>query len=142
MNIYYPLIARTIDQLERNTAETRRAIYARARAALAAQFKDLGEELPQESQALEEAIKEIEASALGRAPDEPGTLRVVRGNKKGQGALGHLMRLPAPLQTVSKQPLCRVRPSPRMTERANPKMAGRPTRPEAKPMTVLQSILV
>lgn len=94
MNIYYPLIARTIEQLERNTAETRRAIYARARAALAAQFKDLGEELPQESQALEEAIKEIEASALGRAPDEPGTLRVVHGNKKGQGALNEIAGAP------------------------------------------------
>ena len=89
MNIYYPLIARTIDQLERNTAETRRAIYARARAALAAQFKDLGEELPQESQALEEAIEEIEASAVGRAPDEPGTLRVVR-----QGALNEIAAAP------------------------------------------------
>jgi len=89
MNIYYPLIARTIDQLERNTAETRRAIYARARAALAAQFKDLGEELPQESQALEEAIEEIEASAVGRAPDEPGTLRVVR-----QGALNEIAGAP------------------------------------------------
>ena len=35
MNDYYPLIARAVERLDRSTGETRRAVYERARKAIA-----------------------------------------------------------------------------------------------------------
>ncbi len=73
---YYPAIAVAVNRLERNTAETRRAIYDRARAAMAAQLRNLtpilGEsDINREQAALEEAIRQLEAECRERAVPQP-----------------------------------------------------------------------
>lgn len=68
---YSPLIARAIAGLERNTAENRRALYERARAALVAQLRGMNPPLDEaditrERLALEEAIRRVESEAALR----------------------------------------------------------------------------
>src|SRR5437879_13712433 len=62
---YYPAIALAVNRLERSTAETRRTIYDRARAAMATQLRSLtpilGEsDINREQAALEQAIRKLE----------------------------------------------------------------------------------
>ncbi len=84
---YYPLIARAVAGLEKNTGEARRALYERARQALVAQLRGvspaLGEsDITRERLGLEESIRKVEAEAARRSrmpeaaeppkPDRPG----------------------------------------------------------------------
>ncbi len=85
---YFPLIARAVSGLDKNTGENRRALYERARTALIAQLRGVEPALDEtditrERLALEEAIRKVEADAVKRAraeeeaahapppPDEP-----------------------------------------------------------------------
>lgn len=78
---YYPLIARAITGLDKNTGEARRALYERARTALVAQLRGTQpplqeSEITKERLALEEAIRKVEAEAARRsrietAPQSP-----------------------------------------------------------------------
>src|SRR5437764_13460720 len=73
---YYPLVAKAISGLEKNTGEGRRALYERARTALVAQLRGMSDpplteaEITRERLALEEAIRKVEAEAArrGREP--------------------------------------------------------------------------
>jgi hypothetical protein len=72
---YYPLIARAVAGLERNSAEARRALYERARAALVAQLRGVvppleESEITRERLALEESIRKVEAEAARQARPE------------------------------------------------------------------------
>jgi len=65
---YYPLIARAVAGLERNTGDARRALYERARTALVAQLRGVTPTLTEsdvtrERLALEEAIRKVEAES-------------------------------------------------------------------------------
>ena len=76
MTDYYPLIARAVAGLEKNTGEARRALYERARTALVSQLRGLdpplGEsEITRERLALEEAIRKVETETARRARTEP-----------------------------------------------------------------------
>jgi hypothetical protein len=71
---YYPLVARAVGGLDKNTGENRRALYERARAALVNQLRGVDppleeSEITRERLALEESIRkiELEASKRGRA---------------------------------------------------------------------------
>ncbi|MBI4274530.1 MAG: hypothetical protein HY659_07505 [Rhizobiales bacterium] len=69
---YYPLIARAVASLERNTGENRRALYERARTALVAQLRGVvpalaESDITRERLALEEAIRKVEGEAARRA---------------------------------------------------------------------------
>jgi len=69
---YYPLIARAVGGLDKNTGENRRTLYDRARAALVAQLRSsvppLQEsEITRERLALEEAVRRVEAEATQAA---------------------------------------------------------------------------
>src|SRR5215467_3271529 len=69
---YYPLIARAVGGLEKNTGEHRRALYDRARAALVSQLRGVEPALDEtditrERLALEEAIRKVEAEAAKRS---------------------------------------------------------------------------
>jgi hypothetical protein len=69
---YYPLIARAIAGLEKNTGEARRALYERARTALVAQLRGINPplqeaEITRERLALEEAVRKVEAEAARRS---------------------------------------------------------------------------
>jgi len=71
MTDYYPLIARAVAGLEKNTGEARRTLYERARAALVAQLRSLSpplteSEITRERLGLEEAIRKVEAEAARR----------------------------------------------------------------------------
>jgi hypothetical protein len=72
---YYPLIARAVEALDKNTGENRRALYERARTALVAQLRGVvppleEAEITRERLALEEAIRKIEAESARRAREE------------------------------------------------------------------------
>lgn len=69
---YYPLIARAVAGLDKNTGEARRALYERARSALVAQLRGIDPpleetEITRERLALEESIRKVEAEAARRA---------------------------------------------------------------------------
>jgi hypothetical protein len=74
---YYPLVAKAIAGLERNTGEGRRALYERARSALVAQLRGMSDpplteaEITRERLALEEAIRKVEAESARRPRDVP-----------------------------------------------------------------------
>jgi hypothetical protein len=65
---YYPLIARAVAGLEKNSGDARRALYERARTALVAQLRGVTPSLSEndvtrERLALEESIRKVEAEA-------------------------------------------------------------------------------
>src|SRR5581483_7363302 len=72
---YYPLVARAVSGLDKNTGEARRALYERARTALVAQLRGLKppmseSEITRERLNLEEAIRKVEAEMSRRARAE------------------------------------------------------------------------
>lgn len=76
MTDYLTLIQRAVDELTKNTAETRRSLYERARTALVVQLRAIeppysGAEITKERLALEEAISKVEAAAARRALNAP-----------------------------------------------------------------------
>ena len=75
---YYPLIARAVEALDKNSGENRRALYERARTALVAQLRGVvpaleESEITRERLALEEAIRKIEAESARRVREEVRT---------------------------------------------------------------------
>jgi hypothetical protein len=75
---YYPLISRAVGGLDINTGENRRALYERARAALLQQLRGATpaldeEQIGRERQALEEAIRKVEAEAAQSEKPAPAT---------------------------------------------------------------------
>src|SRR6187549_2175653 len=85
---YYPLVAKAVAGLEKNTGEGRRALYERARTALVAQLRGMTDpplteaEITRERLALEEAIRKVEAEAARRGREVP---RAEPGPKADQG---------------------------------------------------------
>ena len=83
---YYPLIAKAVAGLERNTGEGRRALYERARTALVAQLRGVipalsESDITRERLALEEAIRKVEGEAARRGRSEaarPGAAPIPR----------------------------------------------------------------
>src|SRR5882672_6479244 len=75
---YYPLVAKAVAGLEKNTGEGRRALYERARTALVAQLRGMNDpplteaEITRERLALEEAIRKVEVEAALARPSAPG----------------------------------------------------------------------
>ena len=76
MNKYYPVIARAVERLDGSTGETRRAVYERARKAVALlranQPALLDADIANEYLALEEAILKVEAEAACCLGSETG----------------------------------------------------------------------
>ena len=65
---YYPLIARAVAGLQKNTGDARRALYERAREALVAQLRGVTPALDEsdvtrERLSLEEAIRKVEGES-------------------------------------------------------------------------------
>jgi hypothetical protein len=74
---YYPLIARAVAGLDKNTGENRRALYERARTALVNQLRSVNpalneSDITRERLALEESIRKVEAEAAKRARSDGG----------------------------------------------------------------------
>jgi hypothetical protein len=73
---YHPLITRAVEGLANNTADARRTLYERARAALVAQLRGIDPPLSEaditrERLALEDAIRKVEAESVRKARTEP-----------------------------------------------------------------------
>src|SRR5436305_9619334 len=73
---YYPLIARAVAGLQKNTGDGRRALYERAREALVAQLRGVTpalneSDVTRERLALEEAIRKVEAESACQTWVEP-----------------------------------------------------------------------
>lgn len=69
---YYPLIARAVAGLDKNTGDARRSLYERARGALVAQLRGVTpalneSDITRERLALEEAIRKVEAEAARKS---------------------------------------------------------------------------
>src|ERR1700746_401762 len=85
---YYPLIARAVAGLEKNSGEGRRVLYERARTALVTQLRGVvpalsESDITRERLALEEAIRKVEAEAArqtreGRPDPGPGRRAAIR----------------------------------------------------------------
>lgn len=71
---YYPLIARAVANLPHDTEAARNTVYERARSALGTQLRGWSEsDAARERQALEAAIRKIEAADLSAAAGATGT---------------------------------------------------------------------
>jgi hypothetical protein len=73
---YYPLIARAVAGLDKNSGDARRALYERARTALVAQLRSVNPPLSEndvtrERLALEESIRKVEAEAARKGYVDP-----------------------------------------------------------------------
>jgi|SRR5579862_915453 len=71
---YYPLIAKAVSGLDKNTGEIRRVLYDRARTALVGQLRGVDpplneSDITRERLALEEAIRKVETEASKRRPE-------------------------------------------------------------------------
>ena len=128
---YYPLIARAVAGIEKNTAEDRRALYERARTALVGQLRSvtpaLSEaEITRERLALEDAIRRVEADMVKQS----------RGN--GAPAVS-----PPPPTPAASPPINKTRIDPRIAAGGVPSEpgkvppeSGRPQAPAVSPPAV------
>ena len=87
---YYPLIARAVGGLEKNSGENRRALYDRARTALVSQLRGVEPALDEtdvtrERLALEEAIRKVEAEAAKRPRTENSEADVAEPSLRDRG---------------------------------------------------------
>ena len=87
---YYPLIARAVAGLDKNTGENRRALYERARAALVNQLRGVDppldeSDITRERLALEEAIRKLEVEAARRGRPEASEPDESRPSLRDQG---------------------------------------------------------
>jgi hypothetical protein len=104
---YYPLVAKAIAGLEKNTGEGRRALYERARTALVGQLRSMTDpalteaEITRERLALEEAIRKVEAEAArrGREPRSPDAPRSASGGDLDENGMTAADRLRNPTRT-------------------------------------------
>jgi hypothetical protein len=111
MTDYYPLIAKAVAGLEKNTGDQRRALYERARTALVAQLRGLDpplseSEITRERLALEESIRKVESEAARKA------------------------RLETP--RIDPVTLARPRDVPRREEKPAPPLIPQPSAPPAR----------
>src|SRR6201997_2583024 len=100
---YHPLITRAVEGLANSTAEARRTLYERARAALVAQLRGIDPPLSEaditrERLALEDAIRKVEAESVRKARSEsrPAAPRSIQTTSRPYGgSTPSLSRAPA-----------------------------------------------
>src|SRR5947199_3397296 len=101
---YYPLVARAVAGLEKNTGEGRRMLYERARTALVAQLRGMNDpplteaEITRERLALEEAIRKVEAEAARRGREPRAEPAAPKPEPAAQAAQ------PAPVKSATAAP--------------------------------------
>ncbi len=87
---YYPLIARAVGGLEKNTGENRRALYERARTALVNQLRGVDppleeSDITRERLALEDSIRKVELEASKRTRSDAAEAEEPRQSLRDQG---------------------------------------------------------
>ncbi len=134
MTDYYPLIARAVAGLPKNTGDGRRAFYERARTALVAQLRGVTpalaeSEITRERLALEEAIRKVEAEAARQSWVEPKRAEPTPKMRPPEPAAWDE---PAPPEHDEPPP--RPEPAPRPSAAARmPRSAPMPARPAPPP---------
>src|ERR1700682_4222209 len=98
---YYPLIARAVAGLQKNTGDARRALYERAREALVAQLRGVTpmldeSDVTRERLALEEAIRKVEGETDRQSTSRSETAVRVKPPKYPRGDDPEPAPVPAP----------------------------------------------
>jgi hypothetical protein len=122
---YYPLIARAVAGLQKNTGDARRTLYERAREALVAQLRGVTPALDEsdvtrERLALEEAIRKVEGESARQSTSRSDATTRVKAPE--------FPRWDGP----EAEPEPPARPSPRRPQ-AMPRQDGRPAASSARP---------
>src|SRR5580700_3596421 len=120
---YYPLIARAVAGLDKNTGDARRALYERARAALVAQLRGVTPALDEsdvtrERLALEEAIRKVEGESARQSTSRSDTALRVKAPEFPRWSEPE----PEPEPQPEPEPPAR---SPRRQQAAPPRQDGR-----------------
>ncbi len=139
---YYPLIAKAVAGLEKNSGEARRMLYERARNALVTQLRSVTpalseSDITRERLALEEAIRKVEADAARRArggtqPARPGKAPEEAPPGKPADAVGATQAPPAaeaPVPAAEAKPAAPPQEPPREAAPAEPKPEPEEWRP-------------
>jgi hypothetical protein len=118
---YYPLIARAVAGLDKNTGDARRALYERARAALVAQLRGVTPALDEsdvtrERLALEEAVRKVEGESARQS--------TVRSETTGRVKAPEFPRWDEPEPEPEPEPELPPRP-PQRRPQALPRQDGR-----------------
>ena len=117
----FPLrLARAVERLDRNTGEARRAVYERARKAVAQLRSNqpalLDADIAKESLALEEAIRKVEAEAARNSPREtraePRSAALSEGMPDGDKIQSHDHGQPASPHRDDRPPALSSRQGP------------------------------
>jgi hypothetical protein len=121
---YYPLIARAVAGLQKNTGDARRSLYERAREALVAQLRGVTPALDEsdvtrERLSLEEAIRKVEGESARQSTSRSETTRV---------KAPEFPRWDGPEAEPEPEP--EPEPRPRRTQAQPAQPAQRPERPE------------
>jgi hypothetical protein len=143
---YYPLIAKAVAGLEKNTGEARRMLYERARNALVTQLRSVTpalseSDITRERLALEEAIRKVEADAARRArggtpPARPPKAPEEAPPGKPADAAGPSQTAPsgeAPVPAAEAKPAVPPQEPPREAALAEPKPEPEGWRPPSRP---------
>jgi hypothetical protein len=157
---YYPLVARAVAGLEKNTGEARRALYERARTSLVAQLRGVTpalseSEITRERLALEESIRKIEGESarqsrlgvprpdLAPQPPRPAAAPPMTPEPKPSGPGSSPPRgwtemplfEPAPSEKPAPEPARPPTPPPEpiAPASAKPEMTPPPAKPETPP---------
>jgi hypothetical protein len=150
---YHPLIARAVAGLEKNTSETRRVVYDRARNALVAQLRAIQPpleegEITRERLELEEAIRKVEGEQEQKAAPTtaPGSGKAGRGTPAGPGAAASAsprrdnFRPAPPRPRPSSPPPERTEASPPPREPAAPSAPPRSRPPSDRPSLTSEAL--
>ena len=137
---YQPLILRAIAGLDRNTGESRRALYERARTALVAQLRGVKPplqeaEITRERLALEEAIRKVEAEAARRTRAEAPAAPAQSAPRFPNAAAATPNRPARPPAAAAPPPIAQRSPmpggpAPARPAAAPPKFPSPPQRPQ------------
>src|SRR5579863_2757741 len=120
---FYPLIARAVADLDKNTGDSRRALYERARAALVAQLRGLTpaideSDVTRERLSLEDAIRKVERES---ARQSTGGRKIARSKS---AEFPHWEKSAANRAAQSLQPVPRAPPVDPLAELT--KLIGQP----------------
>jgi hypothetical protein len=137
---YYPLIARAVAGLDKNTGDARRTLYERARAALVAQLRGVTPALDEsdvtrERLALEEAIRKVEGESARQSTSRSETAGRVKAPEFPRWDEPEPEPEPAPEPAPKPQPR-RQQPVPRQEGRVAapaPSVRGKPESRYAEP---------
>ena len=134
---YYPLIARAVAGLEKNTGDARRVLYERARAALVAQLRGVSpalneSDVTRERLALEEAIRKVESEAARKPRVAPP-----RGEPTAKVRPPDASRWQEARSWDAPPPAPEPPPLPDLPRRAAPPVPRLPQSGEARPGSTL-----